>query len=258
MTPNGRTRIIGILGHPVDHIKGFIEYEAALGALNANVVYVPFHVLPADFATFVAGVRHMRNLAGLVATIPHKLAALAAGTPDAAAQQAGSANMLRPIDGGWQAGNCDGAGFAFAARAAGMRIHGARVQLLGAGGAGRSVAMAIAAERPQSLAVHDTDAPRAKALVADLAHHHPNVPASVALGESTLLVNCTPAGMGHDETLPCPPDLVPGARAAVYDVVNRIDTPLLVLARQKGALADHGYSMMAAEIPIILRWLLER
>jgi shikimate dehydrogenase len=258
MTPNGTTRIIGIVGDPVDHIKGFVEYEAALAAANANVAYLPFHVAPADFAAFVAGVRHMRNLAGLVATIPHKLAALAAGTPDEAARQAGSANMLRPVAGGWQGGNCDGAGFVFAARQAGMRIHGARVQLLGAGGAGRAVAMAIAAERPTSLAVHDVDAARATALVADMARHHPDVPARVALAESTLLVNCTPAGMGHDSTLPCSPGLVPGQGGAVYDIVNRADTPLLVLARSKGALTDHGYSMMMAEVPIILRWMLER
>lgn len=258
MTPNGNTRIIGIVGDPVDHIKGFSEYESALAAAGANAVYVPFHVVPADFAAFVSGVRHMRNLAGLVATIPHKLAALAAGTPDEAARQAGSANMLRPVPGGWQAGNCDGAGFALAVRQAGMRIHGARVQVLGAGGAGRAVAMAIAAEQPASLAVHDTDASRATALVADLARHHPNVPARVALAAATLLVNCTPAGMGHDTTLPCPENLVPGTGGAVYDIVNRADTPLLVLARAKGALADHGYSMMMAEVPIILRWMLER
>jgi shikimate dehydrogenase len=258
MTPNGKTRLIGIVGDPVDHIKGFSEYDTALRAANANVVYLPFHVAPAGFQQFVAGARHMRNLAGLVATIPHKLAALAAGTPDDAARMAGSANMLRPAAGGWQAGNCDGAGFTQAARQAGMRIHGAHVQLLGAGGAGRAVAMAIAAEQPASLAVHDTDASRAAALLADLARHHPGVPSRMALEPATLLVNCTPAGMGHDATLPCPPELVPGAGGAVYDIVNRADTPLLVLARSKGALTDHGYSMMTAEIPIILRWMLER
>jgi shikimate dehydrogenase len=70
-----------------------------------------------------------------------------------------------------------------------------------------------------------------------------------------LLVNCSPIGMGKDDRLPCDTALIPGF---VYDVVNRADTPLLVAARARGAVADHGYSMMAAEIPLILRWMLDR
>jgi hypothetical protein len=55
--------------------------------------------------------------------------------------------------------------------------------------------------------------------------------------------------------MPCDAALIPGF---VYDIVNRADTPLLVAARARNAVCDHGYSMMAAEVPMILRWMLER
>jgi shikimate dehydrogenase len=254
--PDGHTRLIGIIGDPTGHIRGFTEYAAALAARGANAAYLPFHVHPADFAAFVAGLRGLRNLAGLVATIPHKLAAFQVDEPDATARLAGSANMLRPTPTGWQAGNVDGPGFVLAARAAGMTIAGARVQLLGAGGAGRAVAMAIAAERPTALAIHDTDASRAENLARAVTKAFPDLATRVALEDSSLLVNASPVGMGSDARLPCPAALVPGPGGAVYDIVNRADTPLVVLARQKGAASDHGYSMMAAEIPLILDWML--
>jgi shikimate dehydrogenase len=255
MRIDGTTRVIAIVGDPTAHIKGFAEYAEAIAARGANAVYLAMHVASAGLTPFLHGVRHVRNLAGLVLTIPHKIACLAAATPDEPARLAGSANMLRPTADGWEASNCDGAGFLAAARAAGMTITARRVQLLGAGGAGRAVAMAIAGERPAAIAVHDTDSTRAEALAAALRRAAPTLDVTVSLGISEVLVNCTPIGMGHDTRLPCDPSFIPVA-GAVYDIVNRPDTPLVVAARERGSLGEHGWSMMAAEIPLILDWLL--
>jgi shikimate dehydrogenase len=249
MTPNGLTRLIIIAGHPTDHIQGYAEYEQAIAARGLNALYLSADVAPENFAAFLDGARHIRNLAGLVLTIPHKVAGFAsANSADEAARQAGSANLLRATPAGWHAGNVDGAGFIDAARAAGIGIRGARVQLLGCGGAGRAVAAAIAAEAPASLALHDADPARAATLARQL-------PAHAALSESDLLVNCTPAGMGSDETLPCDASLIPRG-GAVFDIVNRIDTPLLRMARAYGCRTEWGRAMMLAEVPLILDWML--
>lgn len=256
MTPNGYTRLIVIAGYPTGHIKGFAEYEAALAARGANALYLSMQVSPANFRACLDGLRHVENLAGLVLTIPHKVSAFQAATSrDETVERAGSANLLRPTRTGWQATNVDGPGFINAARSAGMGIAGQTVQLLGAGGAGRAVAMAIAAERPTALAVHDAEPARAEALVADLRSTFPQLASSIGLAPSTFLVNCTPAGMGHDSSLPCDVALIP-ANGTVFDIVNRADTPLLVAARARGCRTEHGYAMMMAEVPLILDWLL--
>jgi shikimate dehydrogenase len=213
-------------------------------------------VSPTDFVAFLDGLRLVENLAGLVLTIPHKVAGFNAATSrDASVQRAGAANLLRPTAQGWQATNVDGPGFINAARAAGMTITGETVQLLGAGGAGRAVAMAIAAELPAALAVHDADPARAEALVADLRRAFPQRASRVGLAPSTFLVNCTPAGMGEDASMPCDADLIP-RNGTVFDIVNRADTPLIVAAKARGCRTEHGYAMMMAEVPLILDWLL--
>lgn len=255
MRIDGSTRLIIIVGDPTAHIKGFAEYADAIAARGANAHYLAMHVTPSGLAPFLTGMRQVRNIAGLVLTIPHKITGLAHAVPDGAAQRAGSANMLRPGVDGWQASNCDGAGFLAAAEAAGIAFAGRHVQILGAGGAGRAVAMAVADEGPAALALHDVDPVRADGLVAAIAETFPGLKVGVALERSEVLVNCTPVGMDHDTRLPCAESLIP-VRGAVFDIVNRPDTPLVCAARARGSSAEHGWSMMAAEISLILDWLL--
>ena len=253
---SGRTRLIFLAGDPIGHTRGYAEYEAAIAAGGHDVAYLPAHVPGGRLAEFLAGLAQLRNLAGIVCTIPHKQDAARLGRCDDAARRAGSANLLRPDGaGGWEASMVDGAGFLVAARQAGIPLAGRRVQLLGAGGAGRAVAMAIAEQRPAAIAIHDPEAARAAALAQAVAAEFPDVPAGSGLGPSEVLVNCSAVGMGGDARLPCDASLIPGF---VYDIVNRADTPLVVAARAKGAVVDHGHSMMEAQVPLVLRWMLER
>jgi shikimate dehydrogenase len=251
---SGRTKLVFLAGDPIDHAKGFSEYADALDQAGLDAAYLPVHVPAGQLGAFLAGLRWARNLAGVVATIPHKQEARAIGRPDDAARRSGSANLLRPAaDGGWECSMVDGAGFLSAVDAAGISLAGRCVQVLGAGGAGRAVAMAIAERGPAGLAVHDPDAARAELLVADLVREFPSVPVEAALGPSEVLVNCSPLGMGHDERVPVPEALIP-ASGAVYDIVNRADTPLLVAAARLGCRTDWGRSMLLAQIPLVLRY----
>jgi shikimate dehydrogenase len=253
---SARTRLILLAGDPIGHTKGYAEYAAAIANAGQDCAYLPGHVPAGRLQDFLAGVVHLKNLAGVVCTVPHKQDAARIGRCDEAARRAGSANLLRPDgEGAWEASTVDGAGFLAAARDAGIPLTGRRVQLLGAGGAGRAVAMAIAGEAPASLAIHDPVAERAGALATALAAEYPRLTVACLLGPSEVLVNCSAVGMDRDETMPCDAALISGF---VYDVVNRADTPLLRAARARGAVVDHGYSMMAAQVPLVLRWMLER
>lgn len=254
----GRTRLIFLAGDPIDHAKGFDEYSEALAASGLQAAYLPVHVPVGRLGAFLEGLSWARNVAGVVATIPHKQEARALGKPDEAARRSGSANLLRPgADGGWECSMVDGAGFLHATDAAGIGLAGHAVQMLGAGGAGRAVAMAIAERTPASLAVHDPDLERAQVLVRDLKAEFPFVPVRAGLGTSEVLVNCSPLGMGHDERIPVDEDWIPH-HGAVYDIVNRADTPLLVAAARRGCRTDWGRSMMLAQIPLVLRYFFER
>ena len=249
-----RTRLVLLVGDPIGHTKGYAEYAAALEAAGVDAAYLPAHVPAGQLPAFLAGLRLMRNLAGIVATIPHKGDAFALSRPDASARRARSANVLRPAATGWESTQLDGPGFLAAADAAEVPIGGRRVQLLGAGGAGRAVGMAIAERRPAALAIHDPDEARAGFLVEDVRREFPGVAVALGLGPAETLVNASPVGMGSDPALPLPEELVPEG-GAVYDIVNRPDTPLLELARRRGCVVDHGRSMMLAQVGLVIRFL---
>lgn len=252
-----RTRLVFLAGDPIGHTKGYAEYEAALKESGLDAAYLPAHVPAGQFGKFLDGLRHMRNLAGVVATIPHKRDAFAASRPDAVARRAGSANLLRPAEDGWEATMLDGTGFRAAADAAGIQLAGRRVQQLGAGGAGRAVAMAIAEAGPARLALHDPDAARAAELLRDLKREFPSLDAVLALAPSETLVNCSSIGMGSDTRLPVEEWLIPDG-GFVHDIVNRADTPLLEAARRKGCTVEHGRGMMLAQVQLLIRYLFER
>ena len=259
MGVNGLTRLVFLAGDPIDHAKGFTEYAEALADAGLNAAYLPVHVPLGQLGQFLAGLLHVRNVVGVVATIPHKQEARAVARPDATARRAGSANLLRPAaDGsGWECSMVDGAGFLAAMDTADMRLQSRRVQILGAGGAGRAVTMAVAERNPALLSVNDVNQGRAEALVADVAREFPDVKTESGLGPSDVLVNCSPTGMGHDTALPIEIDLIPRG-GDVYDVVNRADTPLLVAAARLGCRTDYGRSMMLAQIPLVLGWMFDR
>lgn len=248
------TRLIFLAGDPIGHTRGYAEYAAALEAAGIDAAYLPLHVPTGGFAEFLQGARHIGNLAGIVATIPHKQAAFAASTPDAAARRAGAANLLRPRPDGWDSTNLDGIGFLTAVRGAGIAFAGRHVQMLGAGGAGRAVAMAIAEACPASLSIADPDAARAAALTDAVALEFPHLRVAAALDASEVLVNCSPVGMGSDDRLPLAATLIPD-RGAVYDIINRADTPLLLAAQARGCVTDNGRSMMLAQIDLLIRFL---
>ncbi len=71
MKVSGKTKILGVFGHPVSHSLSPVMHNAAIDALNIDYIYVPFHVLPENLGLAVDGIRGL-NLAGVNVTIPHK------------------------------------------------------------------------------------------------------------------------------------------------------------------------------------------
>ncbi len=71
------------------------------------------HVVHDDLEATLASLRTIRNMAGVMITVPHKpLAAKSSVGASDRARVAGAANALRPVEGGWEADLLDGEGFA--------------------------------------------------------------------------------------------------------------------------------------------------
>ena len=67
----GHTRIVGVIGDPVEHSRSPQMHNAAFAKAELDYVYVPFHVRPNDLAAAIAGFKAI-NVVGINVTLPHK------------------------------------------------------------------------------------------------------------------------------------------------------------------------------------------
>jgi len=165
---DGSTRVYAVIGHPVAHSLSPRMQNAAFEAAGRDAVYVAFDVSPADLAAALEGL-HRAGVAGLNVTLPHKEAAArscAALTEEA--RGAGAANTLLREGEGWRGHATDGQGFKAWVSELGLPIAGARVLLLGAGGAAASIAPVLAALGAGAVCGGCPNGGRAQALVARL------------------------------------------------------------------------------------------
>jgi len=218
---------VGLIGDPVAHSLSPRMQNAAFAARGLDWAYVPLRVeaprLEAAFAGLVA-----LGFAGANVTIPHKTAAVAfCDELDEVAERAGSVNTVAVRDGGLHGSSTDGLAVTEAVAAA-----GARVLLLGAGGAAQAVATALVDAGVASLTVAARRADQADGLAARLRTVAPaaEIEASASwppdAGEATLVVQATPV---RDAPLV---SLSPGQ--AVVDLSYRADgrpTALVEAAR---------------------------
>jgi shikimate dehydrogenase len=258
---SGRTRIFGIVGHPIEQVRSPEMITAEFRRRGRDAILVPLHVLPDDFDAVLPSLLRLANLGGLVFTIPYKVRARAfAEVLGAQAQVVGAINALgKAADGRWQAEIFDGLGCVEAFRRRAISFTGKRVMLLGAGGAGSAIAVAIGHERPASLRIYDVDAGRASAIAARVARANPGVAVTsgaATTAETDILLNASPVGMLGDARLPLALDKLPRGLVVFDAIVKPERTPLLALAETCGCTTVQGREMMRGQISRIVDFFL--
>jgi shikimate dehydrogenase len=253
MRIDGSTRIVGVFGWPVTHTASPAMHNAAFAALEMNWVYLAFAVEPQNLRVALHGARDM-GLAGVNLTVPHKVLALEiVEQTDPEARRLGAVNTIVFERGRLRGFNTDGYGITQAVREDfGMDLAGRRVLVLGAGGAGRAIAVQCALAGAKKLWVANRTPARVEPLARALAgtgaafEALPLDPAAIEriAPELDLLINATSVGLRPGESLGLP-DRVFSPRLAVCDTIYRpAETGLLRQARRAGARAANGLSML--------------
>ena len=259
MQVDGASRLMVIVGDPIAQVKSPAGMTAALQAAGINAVMMPIHVAPADLADVLQAMSRIRNLDGIIATIPHKFACYAlCATASTRAHALQAVNIMRRnADGGWHGDMLDGLGFVTALRQAGGEPAGQRALLLGAGGAGSAIGLALLEAGAAHLAIHDPDIARRDALIARLSALFPG---HVGIGSPDprghqLIANATPSGMRPDD--PSPVDLAGLDPSMVVGCV--ITAPAIpawvAAARAVGCRASVGRDMYRAVQTLMLDFL---
>lgn len=167
---SGRTRIFGLVGHPVRHSLSPVMHSALFSRLGIDAVYVAFDVNP-DRADRVADALRTLDVVGVNLTVPFKERILPhLDHLTLAVQEAGAANVVINVEGHLTGYNTDGEGF-LAAVAEEHDFEPARQAccILGAGGAARAVAAALAVRGASRVTLFNRSPDRAKLACQQLA-----------------------------------------------------------------------------------------
>ena len=260
---SGATRVYFIVGDPIAQVRSPKGVTAAMREAGRDALVVPAHVAPNDLAAFFAGVAPMRNVDGVIITVPHKFSAAAyCKSFSEEAAFLGAVNTLRRTpDGAWHGGMFDGTGFVAALVDAGCDLQGKRALLVGAGGAGSAIGHALVQAGVASLDVLDNDASRTGSLVTRLAalqRGAVNTASKDVAAESfDVVVNASPMGMRADDPLPVDVSRLP-ASTFVGDVVTKPPlTPFIEAARARGCKTVTGTQMFARVCDRMVEFLLD-
>jgi shikimate dehydrogenase len=231
-----------VIGSPVRHSLSPAIHNAAFAAADLDWRFVALEVAPGDAARAFDGMRAL-GLAGLSVTTPHKDAAAALvdeRSDDADALGAVNCVVPRP-DGRLRGENTDGAGFVAALREAGVDPGGLRVRVLGAGGAARSVVLALARAGAAEVGIVNRTAEKAEraAALAGTAGH-----VTDRWDDGDLVVNATSVGMGGTGAVPLDVTRLRRAHVVAELVVHPVETPLLRAARDAGCTVVDGVGML--------------
>jgi shikimate dehydrogenase len=243
--------------------------NAGIAALGLHWRYLAFDVHPDNLAEAIAGAKRMKFI-GLNLTVPHKLLALPMiDLLDESARTWGAVNTIRfeaqDERGDWKPLNFFAAAIPEEIRSHGfntdadaivqslredlrLQLAGAKVLLLGAGGAGRVAALKLAAEGVSELFVINRTVKKAEALALEIQQRFKKIKVGVAYPKDRvdLLLNATSLGLQPSDELPLDESEFPLSRAAaVYDMLYRPpETPLLKKAKAAGCRIANGFGML--------------
>jgi 3-dehydroquinate dehydratase/shikimate dehydrogenase len=232
--------LYGVVGSPVGHSRSPAMHNAGFAALGLNAAYVTLNT--ADAEDFVRVARGLQ-LRGASITAPLKVLLMRhMDEIEQLAQRVGAINTLIVRDGRWVGANTDVSGF-LAPLAGRIALKGVRAAVLGAGGAARGVAIALADQGAHvTMCARRPDAARAIAeLVGGSIGSLPPRP-----GSWDVLVNATPVGSDVDPRNPVAGAPLNGE--IVFDLVYApAETHLLADARAAGCLTIGGLEMLVAQ-----------
>ncbi|NUB23598.1 shikimate dehydrogenase family protein [Azospirillum brasilense] len=252
----GRTRVLGILAHPTEHVKAPPAINRIAAERGRDAVMVPFDVAPADLAAVVTALRLVKSLDGSIVTVPHKQSIMEfcdEVTPQAAA--VGAVNILRfEPDGRLIGGQLDGIGFVAGLRAAAVDPWGRRVLLAGAGGAASAVAFALAEAGVSHITLSNRSRPKIEDLRDRLQAFRPGLSVSLGSGDAgghDLVVNATTLGMKAGDPLPIDPSTLRADMVVAEVIMEPEMTPLLIAAQEAGCRVHLGRHMLDHQLQLM-------
>ena len=254
---NGKTRIYGIVGDPIEQVRSPEMVTWEMQKRHHNALLIPIHIARDEFDSVMPDIMRMRNLDGLIFTIPFKSKAIGlAKVLGPQATQIGAINALKKHSNGeWSGEIFDGMGCVEAFKRRSIPIQDKRLQLIGLGGAGSAICVAMAYEKPKLMRLFDINPQTTERMAKMVSTISPQTMVEVGLPHAEgidILLNASPVGMLSDSRLPLNIAQLKKELVVFDAIVMPENTPLLTLAQKCGCEVVRGREMMLGQISKIV------
>ena len=253
MEINGKTKLMGLIGNPVEHTMSPTIHNTVAGCLNENMVYVPFPVKE-DIEEAVRGA-YALGIQGMNITVPYKSDVIPyLADIDKEAAVIGAVNTLVRTEAGYKGYNTDLPGLYRALLSEGIDVKDGKVMIVGAGGAARAAAFMCAFNGAKSVLILNRTVEKAQCIAREVAEKTGFFNIKVmAIGDHSeieddgyLVLQATKVGLypNAEDTPISNPDFFKKA-AVVYDLIyTPQETKFMSLAKQQGVPAYNGLKML--------------
>jgi shikimate dehydrogenase len=257
----GRTRLYGILGHPIKQARSPETVTYELRRRGHDAILVPIDIPPADFDCVFPQLLKLGNLDGLVVTVPYKtrIAPHVKRIGPMASICGGVSVIARCSDNEWIGEMFDGVGCVTAIENRGVSVARKRVQLLGAGGAGAAIGAELARRGVAVLRIVEPNKLRGERLVHALSAAYPSMQVTLDapdFGNIDILINATPIGMLDEHAAPIADESIPSHVVVMDAIMDPDRTRLLQIAEASGCLCVFGREMLDSQIARVCDFLL--
>ena len=259
---DGATRLFPIIGDPVKYAESPIRLTKTFADRGHNGICVPMVVPDGDLDVVMAGITATPNIDGILVTMPHKFTASAhCSTCSETTRLLGVVSVIRRNpDGTWHGDMLDGIAFVKAQVDRGAHLQGAKALLVGAGGAGSAIAVALLEAGVGGLVISDTNQPRVAALI-EVLEEIGGGRVTAGPADPTgcdLVFNATPMGMEEGDPLPVDAGLLADSMFVGDVIAGHGVTPFIDAARGIGCATANGVDMVKAVQDLMADFMLGR
>lgn len=240
----------GVIGDPIAHSRSPEIHQQFAEQFRLDYIYERIHT-PTDSLSTTVAEFFAQNGTGLNVTLPHKQAVMElCQSVSELAQRAGSVNTLQQTADGLFGTSTDGPGLVADLQRLGAPLQGARIALIGAGGAARAVVEPLLTTKPEELVWSHRNPVKLEEPIQQFAGLGPLRPcANMALkgDQFDLIIHATAAG--HSGVAPQLPNHLFAEGAWAYDLsYGTAAQPFLEWAQNQGAAqTSEGYGMLVEQ-----------
>ncbi|WP_239257053.1 shikimate dehydrogenase [Listeria ilorinensis] len=257
---SGTTRLLGLIGSPVDHSKSPVMYNYSFQKAGVDYAYLAFDIQIDQVAEAIAALKTL-NMRGANVTMPCKtevIKHLDALSP--AARLVGAVNTIIHEDGRLTGHMTDGAGYVNDLLDHGISVADKKITIIGAGGAATAIQVQCALDGARAISIFnqkDAFFKRAEKTAEAIRAEMPDCQVQLfdledldalrnEIQSSDILANATLVGMHpHEDQSPVPDPTVFHKGLTVTDVIYTPEkTRLLREAETRGAVTIGGLGML--------------